>query len=98
MLLGFLKIVKNFGYVLVMSGDDGLFECNVIGNLQLVIIWLKELKFFDLLDLRISIFKLGILKIISVQVFDVGWYVCVVINSLGMVYLCVVIFVYRGLC
>lgn len=33
MLLGFLKIVKNFGYVLVMSGDDGLFECNVIGNL-----------------------------------------------------------------
>lgn len=95
---GFPKIVKNPGYALVTSGDDGSFECNATGNPQPVITWLKESKPLDLSDPRISIPKPGTLKITSVQASDAGRYACVATNSLGMVYSRVATLVHRGLC
>ncbi|KAK6188600.1 hypothetical protein SNE40_004745 [Patella caerulea] len=83
---GYPRIVVNPSLKSVEKGHNALMKCEVEGNPEPTVYWLKDFLPVDMSDPRITLLESGYLQIKMSQESDAGKYECVAENDVGVAY------------
>ncbi|ESO86619.1 hypothetical protein LOTGIDRAFT_128794, partial [Lottia gigantea] len=84
--VGYPRIVVNPSLKSVEKGHNALMKCEVEGNPEPTVYWLKDYLPVDMSDPRITLLDSGYLQIKLSQEQDAGKYECVAENDVGVAY------------